>query len=92
MIIARTEQEIDRILDHFIADGFISCTRGYKPDLNQWRDFIKEEYLNESETGIVIFVPNWDYDLQQQRVVKTLNWHVAETLEQFLKEENNDND
>lgn len=91
MIIARNEKEVDSILDYFIAEGFISCTRPYKPDLNEWREWIKEEHLKKSETGILIFVPHWDYDIQKNRVVKSLNWHSPETLETFFTETQDEN-
>lgn len=85
MIIARNEQEVDRILDYFIADGFEACTRPYKPDLNEWREWIKEEDLKKSVPSILIFVPHWDYDIQENRIVKSLNWHSPETLESFIE-------
>ena len=82
MIIARTEKEVDDVIDYFIEEGFISCTRTYKPDLEEWRDYIKTEYLTKK--GLVIFIPHWDYDPAVNDVIKTLNWHVPDTLEEYL--------
>lgn len=84
MIIATSIEDIDRILDYFIADGFISCTRNYKPDLNEWREYIKTEYF--SQKGMLIFVPNCNYDVDENKIVKTLNWFVPDTLDEFINE------
>lgn len=90
MIIARNEEEIDRILDYFIAGGFESRARQFKPDINEWRDWIKEEYFRKSECGVLIFEPHWNYDLQENRIVKTLSWHAPDTLEQYINYGNED--
>lgn len=92
MIIARNEKEVDAVLDHFISEGFESPSRTWKPSLEDWRDYIKEEYLKKSECGFLIFIPHWDYDVQENRIIKTLNWHAPDTLEKYLKSETEDED
>lgn len=90
MIIATTEQEIDRILDHFIAEGFISVTgmSGFQPDLNDWRQYIKDEYF--SKKNLVIFKPNWNYVPEKNEVVKYLNWYVPDTINEYLNPKDNE--
>ena len=87
MIIATTEQEVDRILDHFIAEGFISVTgkSGYQPDLNDWRQWIKDEHLSKKQ--IVLFDPHWEYDPAKNLIVKFINWHVPDTIDEYLSED-----
>lgn len=90
MIIATTEREIDRILDHFIADGFISVTgmSGFQPDIEDWRQWIKDVHLSKKQ--IVLFEPHWEYDPTTNEVVKFLNWTSPETLDEFLKTYHNE--
>ena len=88
MIIAKSEKEIDNILDYFNKDGFEGPTVYIDKklvDLYYWKDCMIEEFQKH---GLLIFEPKWEWDNQENRIRKFLRWYSPVTLEEYQDENN----
>lgn len=86
MIIARSEKEIDEILEYFVKDGFEGPTviiDKKQVDLFYWKDCMIEEFNKKS---LLIFETRCQWDNQEFRVRKFLHWNAPETLEEYKGE------
>ena len=86
MIIARSEEEIDKILDYFVKDGFegpMLYINKKHADLYYWKDCMLESF---SKKGLLIFEPIWGWDNQENKIKNSLRWFSPSTLDEFIEE------